>query len=249
VKLLLVDDEAPARRRLARMLSDYPDVIVVGEAANGLEALQLIATHAPDALLLDVRMPELDGISLALRYAHLPPVIFVTAHDEFAVKAFEVNAVDYLLKPIRKERLDAALAKLRERVAAPVGPVSALLEALSQRANPAIPAAPRVVTSDQGRVCFFEAREISRFWAADKYTLFRAAEREHLTEEPLNALEERLASAGFLRVHRAELVNVAHIRALSCRDGIHQLELRDGQTARVSRRLLGALKARLGMRE
>lgn len=187
-------------------------------------------------------MPGLDGLTLAQRYARLPPFVFVTAYDEHAVAAFEVNAVDYLLKPVTAERLAAAIARLAtRRDAAP--PAADGLAMLGGAAG-----SPRVVSSLRGEVRLFDARDVTRFWASDKYTIFVGDGIEQITEEPLSALEQRLAPFGFLRVHRAELVNAARVKALVGDEGQAVAVLDDGQRVRVSRRSLGSLKVALGLR-
>jgi DNA-binding LytR/AlgR family response regulator len=242
MKVLVVDDEAPARRRLIRMLEEIPGVDVVGEAAGGLQALASLSRTQPDLMLLDICMPELDGLALASRYTHLPSIVFVTAHDEHAVRAFECNAVDYLLKPVRPERLAEAIRRARARGA----PASESLRALPPT-EARQSAAPRVITHDGGTLRLFDACSVTRFWASDKYTLFVAEGREQMTEEPLSSLEERLAAHGFVRVHRAELVRSSAIRALRSEHGVCEVCLDDGQVARVSRRSIALLKRELGL--
>ncbi len=236
MNVLVVDDEAPARRRLERQLHELGHR-VVAEAGDGEAALEAIRLHAPDVVLLDIRMPGLDGLTLVQRTQALPPVIFCTAWSEFAVQAFEVNAVDYLLKPVRTERLGEALRRVSTRPAA----LAKVLEVVA-------PVSPtRLVTATRGTVRFFDALEVTRFWASEKYTLFRADGAEHLLEESLVALGERLAPFGFVQVHRAELVRVAAVRSLKSEDGVHEVELADGQRARVSRRELATVRRVLGL--
>lgn len=237
MKVLIVDDEAPARRRLIRMLAPL-GIDVAGEAADAASALAQIAALAPDVILLDIRLPGMDGLALAARYADLPPILFVTAYDEFALRAFELDAVDYLVKPVRPERLAAALDRARRRLD---GRASA---ALMDRVAP--PAGPRIVVLDRGVLRLFDARTIARFWASDRYTLFHADGEERLTQEPLNTLAARLEPHGFMRVHRGELVNLARVRTVRAADGQHIAELDDGQEARISRRVLTAFKTALG---
>jgi len=239
MKVLVVDDEAPARRRLTRMLSELKNVEVAGEAEDGEAALEQIAKLKPDALFLDIRMPKLDGLSLAARWSDLPPIIFVTAYDEHAVKAFEVNAVDYLLKPVRPERLEAAVEKLRNRTPSRIP--AAALEAVSPAKG------TRIVTTQRGVIRFFEAKDIVRFWSSDKYTLFTTAGEEQMTEEPLDSLEARLTAHGFMRVHRAELIQLTQVKSLNVEDGITEAVLADGQRARVSRRSAPDLRRALGV--
>jgi len=246
VRLLVVDDEPLARRRLVRMLGAFPEVVVAAEAGSGLEALQLVRDLAPlDGLLLDVRMHDLDGIALARANVSLPPIVFVTAYDEFAVNAFEVRAVDYLVKPVRAERLAEAIARLTARRESR-GPADAT-DTLSALAARRPESAARIVCVHRGVVKFFDAREISRFYAEDKYTIFRIDGEEHLTQESLDSLEERLTALGFVRVHRAELVDLSKISRIDAAEGSTTVCLRDGQSARVSRRMVAPLKAKLGV--
>ncbi len=241
LRVLVVDDEAPARRRLKRMLEQLSDVEVVGEAADGEAALQLAGTLNPDVMFLDIRMPGIDGVTLAQRFTHLPPIVFCTAWNEFAVQAFEVNAIDYLLKPVTLERLRQAIARLTTRRPAMATAVATVLEAVA-------PASPtRIISGNRGELRFFDARELTRLWSSDKYTLFRADGEEHLTEESLVALAGRLQPFGFVQVHRAELIRLEAVKSLRNEDGIHEVLLSDGQVARVSRRELPAVRRALGL--
>jgi DNA-binding LytR/AlgR family response regulator len=245
MRVLIVDDEAPARRRLIRMIAALADVTVAGEAGDADAALAQVAALVPDVMLLDIRLPGMDGLALTARYAHLPPIVFVTAYDEFALRAFELDAVDYLVKPVRPERLAEALERARRRVDAPGS-----AEVLTRLAAPPRPddrpaSRTRIVVIDRGALQLFDARQISRFWASDRYTLFRAAGEERLTQEPLAALAARLEPHGFMRVHRGELINLARVRAVRAEDGQHVAELDDSQQARVSRRVFTAFKAAL----
>jgi DNA-binding LytR/AlgR family response regulator len=222
------------------MLRRIPEVEAVCEAADGLEALERIERERPDLLLLDIRMPGLDGLSLAGQARELPPIVFTTAYDEYAVRAFEVSAVDYLLKPVKLERLRAALGRVRAARGGGAG-----LRELLERLRP--PEVAPVAARCGGTVRLFEPRTISRFHAEEKYVVFRQDGHEHLLDETLTSLAERLAPLGFLRVHRAELVNLGHVRALHARDEETRVELADGQTAPVSRRFVAVLKQRLGI--
>jgi two-component system LytT family response regulator len=242
--VLVVDDEPLARARLLRMLAGIEGVEPVGEAASGREALEQIAALAPDCVLLDVRMPGLSGLEVARTTG--VPVVFTTAHDEHAVEAFEVAAVDYLLKPVRRERLERALEKVRRGAHADPTRIGALLEHLAARGS----ATPleRVSARRGGAVHVFDPTEIARFSAAGGYTSFRREGHEFLLDESLSQLEERLAPLGFLRVHRAELVRLDAVRALRSEHGSTEVELSDGQRVPVSRRLVGELRRRLGLR-
>jgi len=246
VKVLVVDDEPLARSRLLRMLERIPDVVAVGEAANGREALDRIRELAPDVVLLDVRMPGLDGLELARELVGPIRVIFTTAFDEYAVEAFEVSAADYLLKPIRLERLERALGRLRQSQAgADPRRLRELFERLVEAAPPA--RATRITARRGDSLRVFDPTQIERFTAADGYVAFRHGGGEFLLEESLHSLEQRLAPLGFLRIHRSELIRLDAVQALHSEDGNTSVELADGARAPVSRRLVAELKRRLGI--
>jgi DNA-binding LytR/AlgR family response regulator len=249
IRALIVDDEPLARGRLARMLGRIADVEVVGQAADGVEARALVARLTPDVVLLDIQMPELDGLGLAAE-GGLPPIIFTTAHRDHALRAFELAAVDYLLKPIEQPRLEAAIERVRARVAPRLGAAAlrAVTEVVGSSASTSATTPTRLAATAGGVVRLFDPAELTRLWASDKYTLLTHGGREHVLDESLAQLEPLLAPHGFVRVHRAELVSLAAIRGLRPEpDGGATLELSDGQRARVSRRSLPALKAKLGV--
>jgi len=206
LRVMIVDDEAPARLRLRDLLgecgSELP-LVVTGEAASGPAALELLSQAAADVVLLDIRMPEMDGIEVAQhlqQIEHPPAVVFATAYDDYAIRAFELHAVDYLLKPIRLERLKAALARAR---AAPLRP-----EALRELAR-----APRTHLSAQerGRIHLIPVTDVIYLKAELKYVSVRTAAREYLIEESLTRLEQEFG-ARFVRVHRNCLVARAAVR-------------------------------------
>lgn len=243
MRVLVVDDEAAARRRLVRMLERMEDVEVVGEAGDGEEALARIAELRPDAVLLDIRMPGLDGLEVAARLSEPVAVIFTTAYDQYALRAFDASAADYLLKPVEADRLLRALDKVRGREARRT---PAELEGLLRRAL-AREEPPRVTARAGGRIEIFDARRIARLRSRDGYTSFTHEGREYLLDETLDALESRLAAWDFLRVSRGELVNLGRVKAIRRDDEGAVVELVDGQQAPVSRRSLPELKRRLGI--
>ena len=207
LKVAIVDDEAPARSRLRDLLADCAEQLpleIVGEADNGEDALALVTAQPTDVVLLDIRMPGMDGIETAqhLRKFEPPPsVIFTTAYDAYALKAFEVHAIDYLLKPIRAARLLDALSQARAK--APPRP-----EALTQLRQSA---RTSLSSSERGRVHIIPVSSILYLRAELKYVTARTREREHLVEESLTKLEEEFGSQ-FVRVHRSCLVARAAIR-------------------------------------
>lgn len=244
IAVFLADDEAPARERLKELLGDIAAAVptrVVGEAANGLEALERAAASGAQVVLLDIEMPGMGGIEVARHLAGLesaPSIVFVTAHDRHAVEAFELNALDYLLKPVRAERLAAALKK------AASGP-SPQRERLARAA-----AAAREYLSviERNRIILVPVREIVFLRAEQKYVTLRTKSREHLIEEPLIALEREFA-AQFVRIHRNCLVARAAIRGFERGGGedeeSHWRVVLDGVEERlpVSRRQWPAVRA------
>jgi two-component system response regulator AlgR len=208
-RVLIVDDEAPARRRLREVLDDCAaerPVEIVGEAANGLDALQQAQQSCPDIVLLDIRMPSMDGIECAQhlqKLEHPPAIIFSTAYDAYAFQAFELNAVDYLLKPVRAERLKRALSKAH--------PVSADALAQLRQAHPK--SRSHLSVSEKGRIALIPVEDILYLKAELKYVTVRTAAREYLLEESLTRLEEELGTL-FTRIHRNCLVANARIREI-----------------------------------
>jgi DNA-binding LytR/AlgR family response regulator len=241
VRTLIVDDEAVARRRMRRLVDALGDLEVVGEAADGREALDAIRALRPELVFLDIRMPEIDGLDLAFCVAGGPAVIFVTAYDEYAVRAFEAAAVDYLLKPVDPERLAVAVARARGRAVTPEALELALRRAL-RRPDP-----QRIAARRGDTVELLDPQVVPRVRAEQGYAVLSLGGHEYVLDESLVALEARLAEWGFVRTHRAELVNLHHVRTLR-RDGdAGWLDLADGQSAPVSRRFLPEVKRRLGL--
>ncbi len=201
LRVFIVDDEAPARARMKALLADIAaelSNVVVGEAANGVEALARLAEAPADVALVDIRMPQMDGIELARHLAgaaHPPAVVFTTAYDQYAVQAFELNAIDYLVKPVRAQRLAAALEKAR-RAAPPAREALARLASEARR---------HLSVSERGRILLVPVSDILYLKAELKYVTARTREREHLLDESLTHLEEEFASR-FVRVHRNCLV-------------------------------------------
>ncbi len=208
LRILLVDDEELARLRLRSLVEECPapEARVVGEAANATQALVWLATHECDALLLDIGMPGRDGLQLAAelnRGARPTAVVFVTAHAEHALGAFDLDAVDYLTKPVRRERLQAALQRVAQRLQGPV-------------VAPVADAEPVIVVSELGRVVRVPLQDVLYLKAELKYVTLRTAERSYVLDEALSDLEQRLGDR-FLRVHRNALVARRALRALEHR--------------------------------
>jgi two-component system LytT family response regulator len=244
MRALIVDDEQPARQRLSRLLEVFDDISVVGEAGNGVEALEQVRRLAPDVAFLDIEMPELNGLEAAQALGpDGPAIVFVTAYDEYAVKAFDAAAVDYLVKPVCPSRLAKAVERVkRQRQRAP--DLKALLAHLDNR--PPTRFAVRV----GGKFDVLDVREVSAVLATDHYATIVCGEDEFLSEESLDALAQRLDPHEFVRVHRGAIVNLAFLSRLERKgDRKYLAVLSDAKKTRVavSRDRLPQLKQRLGL--
>ena len=241
MKILVVDDEPPARARLKSLLAEMEGAQVVGEAGHGAAALDAVTATGAEVVLLDIRMPGMDGLEAAAHLARLeqpPAVIFTTAYDAHALEAFEANAVDYLLKPIRRERLEAALAKAGSLTRAQLRQVAGEVEPGTSRTH--------VSATLHGNLKLVPVELVRYFRAEHKYVTARHPEGELVLDEALSALEEEFAGR-FLRVHRNALVACAHVRGLE-RDGEgRHCVLFDGIEDRVevSRRMLAQVRKTL----
>lgn len=239
MRVLIVDDEAAARRRLAIMLDEL-DIEVVGEARNGVEALKMVQERRPDLLLLDIAMPEVDGFDVARHLAHPKPlIVFQTAYDEHALEAFEHQAVDYLVKPVNRAKLERALERARARLGGGEGAelTSALLQRLREMMAHSLAAgSPRVLVRERGGHQLVPYGDIVLFGADEGLVFAHTNDGEHLTDYTLKELEERTAGA-FVRINRSELVNLERVaRIESNGDGSATLTLSDGRDLRVARR-------------
>jgi two-component system, LytTR family, response regulator AlgR len=238
LKVLIVDDEAPARARLKSLLTEIGDVAVAGEAANGTEALALIEDVAPDVVLLDVRMPGMDGLEAArhLNVLEEPPaIIFTTAFDEYAVQAFAAEAVGYLLKPVRKEQLAAALTR-----------AGRLTRAQLQQLAAGEARRTHIAARRREGLKLIALEDVRYFLADQKYTTVGHVGGEDLIEDSLRLLEDEFGQT-FVRIHRNALVAVRHIERIERNtDGQYLVHLRGcAQPLQVSRRMAGELKERL----
>jgi len=208
LRLVVVDDEPLARTVLRELLAGHDDVEIVAECGNGFDAVKAVAELTPDLLLLDIQMPKLDGFEVLELVGRDLPVIFITAYDEHAIKAFEVHAVDYLLKPFSAGRLAEALGRARERVArgdrAPVA-------ALTRTARPPATPLDRVLIRDGAQVHVVAAPDIDFVEAQDDYACFRARGRSYLKDQTLASIEEQLEPGRFVRIHRSYILNVERL--------------------------------------
>ncbi|HEX3758218.1 MAG TPA: LytTR family DNA-binding domain-containing protein [Kofleriaceae bacterium] len=256
IRVLVVDDEPPARHGLTRMLGAHRDIVVVGESRNGSEAVRAIRAARPDLVFLDVEMPGIDGFGVLRALAPDPPplIVFVTAFDDYAVRAFEVHAVDYLIKPFSDRRFADTLARARQQLqhaaaADAARRLSALLTApLTERPEPSVePRADTLIASTGRRSVVIAIAEIDWVEAQDYCVLVHIGKLSYLLRDSIRRLEPRLAAHGFIRVHRSAMVNLARVRELR-RPAQREwsLVLDGGAELPVSRRLRPEIQRQLG---
>jgi two-component system, LytTR family, response regulator len=251
LRTLIVDDEPLARGRLRQMLQEEPDIEIIGESEDGMEALEAIRRDRPDLVFLDVQMPELDGFGLLTELGRdaMPAIIFVTAHDQFALRAFEVHALDYLLKPFDAERLGSALKRARiwleRRGGDDLG--ARLAAMLTDLRGGAGKPQDRLAVKSSGRVVLLRHEEIDWVEASDNYVNLHVGKESHLLRETMNSLEQRLPSDQFLRINRSTIVNLDRVRELQPMfHGEYSVILRDGTRLSLSRGYRDRLSLLLG---
>lgn len=269
IRVLIVDDEPAARRGIALALARHPGIEVVGECADGLDAVEAIEDRGPDLVFLDVQMPGLDGFEVLKRLdtARTPAVVFVTAYDAYAIRAFDVHAVDYLLKPYSDSRFDESLERARrlldrERLAEFRRQLAALMRTLGDepstegavgrqfprdRAASSPAGTTRFPIKTRGRVVFVAADEVSWISAERDYVRLHTEARSYLIRERIGDLERQLEAEGFVRVHRSALVRLAAIDELNdLGNGRYLVRLADGSELRMSRSGVERLQEALG---
>ena len=262
IRTLIVDDEPAARAGLRQLLAADPDVVVAGECASGREAVAAIQDAAPDLLFLDVQMPELDGFGVLREIGTegVPAVVFVTAYDQYALRAFEVHALDYLLKPFSDARFRESLTRAKEQVRrGRLGQLSrrlaALLDTYDQSAtlpHAAAPAPPRgylerLVVKSGGKVTLLQVGEIEWIDADGDYARIHVGKASHLLRETMKRLEQQLDPARFVRIHRSTIVNLEKVKELQpFYRGEYVVVLHTGTTLKLSRGYRANLEARLG---
>jgi len=239
LRVLIVDDEPLGRQRLRALLEAEPDVAVIGECPDGPSAVAAIREQQPDLLFLDVCMPDLDGFGVleAMGQDRPPGVIFVTAYDKYALRAFEVHALDYLLKPFDRERFQRALERARAQISqAQTAEVNEQLRVLLEESRPGKKYLDRLVIKSPSRVFFLRVEEIDWIEAAANYLRLHVGPEAHLLRETMNSLEGRLDPGKFLRIHRSTIVNIERIRELQpWFHGDYIVLLRDGTKLTLSR--------------
>ncbi|HEX8618554.1 MAG TPA: LytTR family DNA-binding domain-containing protein [Thermoanaerobaculia bacterium] len=240
MRVLIVDDEPIARRGLRRLLENAPDVEVVGEAASGPAAVDAIRTLRPDLVFLDIQMPGMDGLEVVatITPAKMPAVVFVTAYDKYALDAFDLNAADYVLKPVDPERFERALERARKRKP----------EELEERLKRVLEGAgpqrrDRLVIRSSGRIQFVSVDDIDWIVAEDNYVRIHAAGKTYLMRETVSGIEERLSGEAFVRIRRSTIVRIDRIVEIKpLLNGTFELLLHDGTRVVSARRFRDAIE-------
>ena len=232
IRTVIVDDEPLARLGIRAQLKEEKDIEIVAECRNGLEAIAAIEKEAPELVFLDVQMPELDGFGVmeAVGVDHMPVVIFVTAYDQYALRAFDVHALDYLLKPVDPERFASALQRARKQIEHHgVHDLNQRLQNFLDDVQSRRKFTERLVIKSGSRIFFLNVEEIDWIEAADNYLRLHAGPESHLLRETMNRLERRLNPDHFLRIHRSRIINIRQIKELQpLFRGEYNIMLRDG---------------------
>ena len=250
IRTIIVEDEPLARERMLNLLETDDDIEVCAECGDGRSAVEKITALAPDLVFLDIQMPELDGFGVLaeLTLPKLPAVVFVTAYDHFALKAFEVHAVDYLLKPFDRERFREALQRAKARIASTqTQPAGENLRALLADLRPDAKALQKIAIKSTGRVTFVKVEDIDWVEAADNYVDIHAGSASHLLRETMTALSARLPAEKFVRINRSCIVNLERVKELQpLFHGEYTILLNDGTKLTLSRNYRGSLSRLMG---
>jgi two-component system, LytTR family, response regulator len=236
INAVLADDEVLARQKLRQLLRDEQDIEIVGECATASETIELVNAAKPELLFLDIRMPDMDGFDVlgALSGREgltMPQVVFTTAYDQYAVKAFEIHAIDYLLKPFTSERLHSAVQRVRERIASSAAESRQQHDQTDQSQY-----TTRIVFKSRGRILFLSVTDIRWISAEENYVRISTATESHLLRETMARLEKRLDPQMFLRVHRSSIVNLQHVKEVRSEpDGESMVVLISGEKIPMSR--------------
>lgn len=250
IRALIVDDEPLARDMIREMLADDSEVEIIGECVNGREAVEAIQTHAPDLLFLDVQMPEANAFAVleALKTERVPLIVFVTAYDQYAVQAFDVHALDYLLKPFDRERFETAMQRVKAQLRQQTNGdreqrILTILEELKAETKHL----ERLVIKNAGRVFFLETDEIDWIEAEGNYVRVHAGKKSHLIRETISSLESQLDPKKFLRIHRSAIVKIDRIQELQpWFHGEYHVILHNGTQLTLSRNYRERLQEVLG---
>ena len=239
IRTLIVDDEPLARERVKRFLKDERDIEIIGECGNGSDAIKAINEKEPELVFLDIQMPEKNGFDVikSISGSHLPTIVFVTAYDQYALQAFEVHALDYLLKPFNRERFHRAVSRAKEQIEGQHrGELDERLVSLITSITPEKKYLERLVVKSVGRVFFLKTEEIDWIEASGNYLKLHVGRDSHMIRETMNSIEAKLDPSQFMRIHRSTIVNIDRIKELHPMfSGDYSAILRDGTELALSR--------------
>ncbi len=244
IRAVIVDDEELARQVIRELLAPHPEIDVIGECSNGFEAVKLVTEQKPDLIFLDIQMPKLDGFEVLELIGSASPVVFVTAHDTYAIRAFEVHAVDYLLKPFGAERFEAALKRAKERLQSSSPSATVPATELAASARPPAQYLERIPVRDGAQVFIIPVSRLDFAEAQDDYVALCAEGKKHLKQQPISSLEAALDPSRFLRIHRSYIVNLERVvKVEPYGKDSHVAVLRNGVQLPVSRAGYARLRA------
>lgn len=250
-RVLIIDDEPLARDRIRRLLKEETDMTVIGECGDGMSAVQSIKGFSPDLVFLDVQMPEMDGMSVLreIGEGNFPAVVFVTAFDSYAIQAFEVHAVDYLLKPFDRSRFQGALQRVRKRLMEEKqSTLQTQLHQFMQSMGNANPYHQRLAVKNEGRVILLNVTDVEWLESAGNYICLHVGKQTHIIRETLNQLEEHLDPKQFVRIHRSAIVNMSRVQELRPYfHGDYKIILNNGVELSLSRKYREELTRRMGI--
>lgn len=248
IRTVIADDEPRAHKRIEKMLEEYEEFEIIANSSDGKETIKILQKEKPDLVFLDIQMPEFDGFEVLQQLdMNVPPhIIFVTAYDQFALKAFEVNAIDYLLKPFDKERFDEAVSKIKERFYGNTGlnsraEIEQLLETIENRQEAG---GDRVMVKEDGKIFFLEADEIDRIESAGNYIKIITSDNQYMIRETMTNISSKLDSNRFFRVHRSTIVNIDRVKVIEpWFHGDYQVTMYNGEKLNMSRNYKRILEA------
>jgi two-component system LytT family response regulator len=233
-KVIIIDDEAPARSLIKEFLQDYDDLVLLEECNNGVDAVKAINTYKPDLIFLDIQMPGLTGFEVLKRLEEMPKVIFSTAYDQYALKAFDIHAVDYLLKPFKRERFDEAIQKLMNNSTNYFSQIQTLVNTLNEQESFLM----NILVSVRNKLIKIPTDQIIQIKAEGNYARLTTADNSHLSSYGISKLEQKLNPQQFIRVHRSTLINITYVKEVYSYPSSYEVVLDNGDVVKVSRTYL-----------
>ncbi|MEO1515603.1 MAG: response regulator [Bacteroidota bacterium] len=237
-KVIIIDDEAPARSLIKEFLEEHEDLVLLEECNNGVDAVTAINTYKPDLIFLDIQMPGLTGFEVLKRLEEMPQVIFSTAYDQYALKAFEVHAVDYLLKPFKQERFDEAIQKLQHNSKGYLSQIQTLVNSLNEQESHLI----NILVSVKNKLINVPTDQIIQIKAEGNYARLTTLDGSYLSSYGITKLEEKLSPQQFIRVHRSTIINITCVKEVYTYPSSYEVVMKNGDVVKVSRSYLNNIR-------